>query len=81
MSLDFSAVGQFPDEFKWRAVRDVLEQGIMSAEPRTRIPSEKYIGQRAGCAERTVRKAIHDLRERGLLYTVPGLGSFVSARE
>ena len=81
LDLDFSRVGQFGDEFRWKAVRDVLQAAIASAAPRTRIPSETYIAQRAGVSDRTVRKAIHDLRDRGLLYTVSGLGSFVAPRE
>jgi DNA-binding GntR family transcriptional regulator len=81
LALDFSTVGRHADEFRWKAVRDVLERGVAGAAPRTRIPSETYIAQRAGVSGRTVRKAIHDLRDRGLLYTVSGLGSFVGPRD
>lgn len=81
MALDFSTVGLHADEFRWQAVRDILLTGITGAEPRTRVPSEKYISQRAGVSEKTARHAIRDLRDRGLLYTVSGLGSFVAPRE
>lgn len=81
LALDFSGVGMHADEFRWQAVRDILLEGIANAPPRTQVPSEMYISQRAGVSEKTARHAIHDLRDRGLLYTVRGLGSFVSPRE
>ena len=40
--------------------------------------SEVRLVQEFGVARETIRKAIRQLREEGLLYTVPNLGSFVS---
>jgi DNA-binding GntR family transcriptional regulator len=79
-SLDFSRVGDYPDVYKWEAVRDVIEQAILSGgvAPRERLPSEEYIAQSAGVSVKTVRHAIHALRERGLAVTRPGLGTFAS---
>ncbi|WP_344211653.1 GntR family transcriptional regulator [Nonomuraea bangladeshensis] len=41
--------------------------------------SEVRLVQKFGVARDTIRKAIRQLREKDLLYTVPNLGSFVDS--
>lgn len=41
------------------------------------LPSRNEIKQETGVAETTVDRALEVLREEGLIYTVPGRGSFV----
>jgi GntR family transcriptional regulator len=81
--LDFSRVGMHPDVYRWEAIRDVIEEAIASGDipPRGRVPSEEYICQAAGVTAKTVRRAVRDLRDRGLLYTRAGLGTFASPRD
>lgn len=80
MPLDFSAVGSVADTYRWKQVASVIEAAIRdgSIPPRTPVPSETAIMQGAGVGRKTARRAVRDLRERGLLYTVEGLGSFAS---
>ena len=47
-------------------------------EPGHRLPSEEDIVQASGVARSTARRAIALLREEGVIYTVPGRGSFIA---
>ncbi|MFI6926194.1 GntR family transcriptional regulator [Nonomuraea spiralis] len=48
--------------------------GLASGHP---VPSEAEIQNEFGVARTTARRAIHVLREEGLIYTVQGEGTFV----
>lgn len=78
--LDFSHIDDDPDVFLWRRIAGVIEAAIRSGElpPRAMIPSEPQLRQMTGAGRNTVRRAVGDLRERGFLYVVPSLGTFVS---
>ncbi|MGW7688781.1 GntR family transcriptional regulator [Streptomyces asiaticus] len=69
-----------PDVPRWRQVADVLRQRIADGtyQPRTRVPSVLALQQEFGIATATGQKVHRALREEGLIYTEPGLGSFVS---
>lgn len=57
----------------------VIEARIASGEyqPNRRVPSEADLVEEFGVARPTVRAAIDLLRERGLVRTVRGKGTFV----
>ena len=80
--LDFSRLGEDPDIFLWQRIAAVIEAAIRSGDlsPRSLVPSETQLMGMTGAGRKTVRRAVRDLRERGLLYTVQSLGTFV-ARE
>lgn len=61
-------------------VADAIEAQIRSGElpPGSRLPSEKDLAFEHGTAVTTVRHALDVLRERGLIETAWGKGSFVS---
>ncbi|OQQ13057.1 GntR family transcriptional regulator [Streptomyces sp. M41(2017)] len=48
--------------------------------PRTRVPSVVQLATEFGIAQATAQKVHRGLRDEGLIYTEPGLGSFVSSR-
>jgi GntR family transcriptional regulator len=62
-------------------IADELAAEIASASADSPIPSENDIRQRWGVARATARHAIGELRDRGLVYTVPGRGSFVAPKK
>ena len=68
-----------PDRAKWRQIADVIRGRIASGEygPKFLI-SEVTLVQEFGVARDTVRKTMTALREEGLIYTVVGMGSFVT---
>jgi GntR family transcriptional regulator len=69
-----------PDQPRWRQVAEVIRQRIGDGTypPRSRIPSVLQLQAEFGIATATGQKVHRALREEGLIYTEPGLGSFVS---
>ncbi len=67
-----------PDRPRWQQIADVIRRRIESGAYRPKyLVSELSLVQEFGVARDTARKAIRALREEGLIYTVPHLGSFV----
>ncbi|MEV3990252.1 GntR family transcriptional regulator [Streptomyces sp. NPDC049837] len=58
---------------------DIIARKIASGElaPDRPIPSENHLAGEYGVARLTARRATQELRERGLVVTVRGKGSFV----
>jgi GntR family transcriptional regulator len=58
---------------------DVIARKIASGDlaPDRPIPSENHLADEFGVARLTARRAAQELRERGLIVTVRGKGSFV----
>ncbi|MEU6339958.1 winged helix-turn-helix domain-containing protein [Streptomyces sp. NPDC046977] len=50
-------------------------------QPGDRIPGELALAGAYGIARMTVARAVRELRERGLVHTVRGKGTFVSRPE
>ncbi|MBV1936519.1 GntR family transcriptional regulator [Streptomyces sp. BV286] len=61
---------------------DVISRKIASGElaPDRPIPSENHLADEYGVALLTARRAAQELRERGLIVTVRGKGSFVAVQ-
>lgn len=49
--------------------------------PDTRLPNELELSLQYGVARMTVRRAVAQLRDKGLVITVHGRGSFVTPRD
>jgi GntR family transcriptional regulator len=62
-------------------VLDALAEEIRAGRigPGERVPSEAELCERFKVARETARRAVKELRERGLVYTEWGKGSFVVA--
>ncbi|MGN9838106.1 GntR family transcriptional regulator [Nonomuraea sp. H19] len=58
-------------------VADILRRRVSELSSGHPVPSEADIQQEFGVARTTARRAIHVLREEGLIYTVQGEGAFV----
>lgn len=61
---------------------DLIAAKIAAGEiaPDRPIPAESRLADEYGIARLTARRAVRELRERGLVYTVQGKGSFVVAQ-
>jgi len=68
-----------PPELRYRMVVRVITARIDSGEyaPGRRLPPEKDLAAELGVAYMTVRRAMGILRDRGLVITIWGLGTFV----
>jgi DNA-binding GntR family transcriptional regulator len=62
-------------------VADKVEADIRSGRlpVGARLPNERDMGAQYGVAPGTARRAVQELRERGLVATLPNKGSFVIA--
>jgi DNA-binding GntR family transcriptional regulator len=56
-------------------IRDRIDQGDLT--PGDAVPSEAELEAEYGIARMTARRVARELRERGLVYTVQGEGTFV----
>jgi DNA-binding GntR family transcriptional regulator len=65
---------------RWRQAHAILVARVRGGEypPGTRVPSVVALSEELGISIPTAQKALRQLREDGLTYTVPGLGSFVA---
>ncbi|MEU9837220.1 winged helix-turn-helix domain-containing protein [Streptosporangium sp. NPDC048047] len=71
-----------PDRFRWVQVADILRQRIADGTYGPKhLLSEVLLMQEFGVARGTLRKSMKLLRDEGLIYTVPNLGSFVTPRD
>jgi len=62
-----------------QVARDIERDiGAGRLAPDTRLPSEVELSGQYGVARMTVRRAVAQLREKGLVVTVHGRGSFVA---
>ncbi|MFE3326916.1 GntR family transcriptional regulator [Streptomyces sp. NPDC059176] len=71
-----------PDQPRWRQVAEVVRERIADGTypPRSRVPSVLQLQAEFGIATATGQKVHRALRDEGLIYTEPGLGSFVADR-
>jgi DNA-binding GntR family transcriptional regulator len=78
--MDFSGVSRRADRHLYQQIAGVIETAIAGGEiaPGDPIPSEQHIMDATGASRWAVRHAVEWLRARGVVYTVPHLGSFAS---
>ncbi|MCK2219669.1 winged helix-turn-helix domain-containing protein [Actinomadura sp. ATCC 31491] len=63
---------------RWEQIVRVIRRRITTGEYQPgRMITERQIIEEFGVAKITARKAVAGLRDRGLIYTRPNLGSFV----
>lgn len=64
-------------------LRDLFQQKIASGEwmPYEQIPTEEDLVRKYGVARTTIRRALGEMVQRGLLYRKSGRGTFVRERE
>lgn len=64
----------------WQQLEDILKEQIANEKwlPGGAIPSENALSEEYGISRMTVRSVITRLAHEGLLYRVPGKGTFVS---
>lgn len=65
------------DRPKGEHIKDVLATLVLESRDGSLLPSERVLAERFGVARMTVRGAIGDLEDRGLVRRVAGRGTFV----
>ncbi len=84
MLIDMARVPEFDPEaggpaYVYALMADHLHARIEAGElkPGTRLPGERALAAEYGVALGTARRAIEELRQRGLVVTLPAKGTFV----
>nr|WP_062349637.1 winged helix-turn-helix domain-containing protein [Herbidospora yilanensis] len=72
-----------PAMYVYVRVADHIAARIAAGElvPGTRLPGERDLAAEYGVALGTTRRAIEDLRDRGLVVTLPAKGTYVARPE
>ncbi|THA31801.1 GntR family transcriptional regulator [Streptomyces sp. A1277] len=70
---------QDPIGYVYVQVADRVEQEIREGRlpPGARLPNERAMGAQYGVAPGTARRAVQELRARGLVVTLPNKGTYV----
>ncbi|HHY82429.1 MAG TPA: GntR family transcriptional regulator [Clostridiales bacterium] len=65
---------------KYKAVKDFIEKGIAAGEylPGDKLPNENELTEMLGVSSITVKKAMAELVNEGVISRIPGKGSFVN---
>jgi DNA-binding GntR family transcriptional regulator len=68
--------------YEWQRVANDVARRIGSGElpPGSMLRGERMLAEEYGVALGTIRRAVRDLRERGLIVTLPAKGTFVAER-
>jgi DNA-binding GntR family transcriptional regulator len=69
-------------EYVWKQAADWVAARIASGElqPGARLEGERELAEQLGVAVGTARRAVEDLRERGLVVTLPSKGTYIAER-
>ncbi|MGV9801398.1 GntR family transcriptional regulator [Mycobacterium sp. NPDC003449] len=80
MSHDLEMINRYAGRPIYRQLSDLLEARMGEhARPGDRLPSEAELSREFDVNRLTVRRALEELSQRGLIETVHGKGSFVAA--
>jgi GntR family transcriptional regulator len=67
--------------YAYKQVADHVAARIENGElpPATRLPGERDLAEQYGVALGTARRAVRELRDRGLVLTLPAKGTYIKA--
>lgn len=79
---DVKLTGFIPGVPLYRQVQDGIEDLIRSKSPTKDLPlSDAHLAERFGVSRITVRRAVDELVDAGILYRIQGVGTFVRPRK
>lgn len=66
---------------KWEMLQGKLHTKFQKLAPHSQIPSVRQLATQYDVSSMTVRQALSKLQELGLLYTIPGSGTYVAGQK
>ena len=69
------------EQYAYMQVADDVERRINDGEITAKLPAERELAEDYGVTYTTVRRAMEVLRERGLIITRHGRGTFVKPKK
>ncbi|TKA02988.1 winged helix-turn-helix domain-containing protein [Actinacidiphila oryziradicis] len=79
--MEESPIDPTAAEYVYRQLADALAADITSGRlhPGARLPGERALAEQYGVAVGTARRAVQELRDRGLAVTLPAKGTYIAA--
>lgn len=68
-------------QHKWEMLQGKLQKKFQKLAPHSRIPSVRQLATQYDVSSMTVRQALSKLQEQGLIYTIPGSGTYVAGQK
>ena len=67
--------------YKYLVAENRIQNSIRNFEADTKINGERKFAKELGISYMTVRKAVDNLVDKGILYKIPRKGTFIARRE
>lgn len=70
-----------PKKHKYVLLQEKLQTKFLKLQPHSQIPSVRQLSIQYNVSSMTVRQALSELQNAGLIYTVPGAGTYVAGEK
>ena len=70
-----------PKKHKYVVLQEKLKTKFLKLKPHSQIPSVRQLATQYDVSSMTVRQALSELQNDGLIYTVPGSGTYVAGEK
>jgi GntR family transcriptional regulator len=73
-----SLINKMDGDYSYRQIADSIQQRIATGVYTVRLPAERALADEYGVAYQTLRRSMEVLRDRGMVITRQGRGTFVA---
>ena len=70
-----------PKKHKYVLLQEKLKNKFLKLKPHSQIPSVRQLATQYDVSSMTVRQALSELQDSGLIYTIPGSGTYVAGEK
>ncbi len=70
-----------PKKHKYVLLQEKLQTKFLKLKPHSQIPSVRQLATQYDVSSMTVRQALSELQNAGLIYTIPGSGTYVAGEK
>lgn len=70
-----------PKKHKYVVLQEKLQTKFLKLKPHSQIPSVRQLATQYDVSSMTVRQALSELQNAGLIYTIPGSGTYVAGEK
>lgn len=70
-----------PKKHKYVVLQEKLQSKFLKLKPHSQIPSVRQLATQYDVSSMTVRQALSELQNAGLIYTIPGSGTYVAGEK
>ena len=70
-----------PKKHKYVLLQEKLKTKFLRLKPHSQIPSVRQLATQYDVSSMTVRQALSELQDQGLIYTIPGSGTYVAGEK